>query len=87
MLLFRTPMTLTEVQILRFHLLGQERELAALQREPIPDADSILITQRAIERLRSRIALFPPDGLFGSFRAKERQRWIVRTLLLFVAFR
>jgi hypothetical protein len=54
-------MTLTEVQNLRFRLLGQERDLAALLRKPFPDAGSIVITQRAIEQLKSKIALFPPD--------------------------
>jgi hypothetical protein len=53
-------MNLTELQRLRFILQIQERELAALFREPT-DLNRIAITEQAIQHYKDKMAFFPPD--------------------------
>lgn len=54
-------MKLTELQRLRLNLQIQERELAALLREPTPNQNSIEITKQAIQDWSAKLSLFPPE--------------------------
>jgi hypothetical protein len=49
-------MPLTELKKLNFLLKFQERDLAALRRQRNPDPKAIALHERAIEKLKAKIA-------------------------------